>query len=135
MITGRLVKNFSLDEMMCKDGSLLLTPEAVAHARRVQALREWYNKPMTINSWYRSLAYNRTLPDSSDSSQHIQCLATDIALPPEFYKFTKQRQEQFINNIRTKWFQLCETGGGFGIYKNFDHIDRRVGTQTTWDKR
>ena len=135
MITGRLVKNFSLDEMMCKDGSLLLTPEAVAHARRVQALRDWYMMPMHVNSWYRSLEYNRTLPDSSDGSQHILCLATDIALPPEYFKFTKQRQEQFINNMRTKWFQLCETGGGFGIYKTFMHFDSRSGKQSVWDKR
>jgi len=135
MITGRLVEHFTLDEMMCRNGTLVLTPEAVQHAQRLEKLRLWYALPMHVNSWYRSLEYNRTLPDSTDKSQHILGLATDISLPKEFFKFSKQRQEEFINNMKEKWFQLCECGGGFGIYPTFFHIDSREGTPTTWDER
>lgn len=133
MITGKLVEHFTLQEMMCRDGSLVLSPEAIAHAKRINALREWYNKPMTVNSWYRSPSYNKAI-GGAPKSKHMDCIATDIALPKEYASFSKERKEQFISNMREKWFQLCEIGGGFGIYKTFMHFDSRA-EQTTWDER
>ena len=138
-ITGRLVESFTLDEMACKDGTLELTPDAVQHANMMQALRKWYNKPMVVNSWFRSLAYNRTLPDGTDGSKHIKCLATDIAYPKEFFGWSQARKREFITNFRKRWDAQCRTikvGGGFGVYSwgmHFDSDLRNGTTLTTWD--
>lgn len=138
IVSGRLVKNFSLDEMKCRDGTLILTPEAVEHAQRIQRLREWLGYPVSPNSWYRSLSYNRTLKNSSDTSQHILCLATDIPYPDKYHGFTSQRKEQFRNNIADWWFNDCQKsglGGGVGFYESskFFHLDsgKRKGNELT----
>lgn len=136
-VEGRLVDNFSLEEMMCRDGSLILTPEAVDHAQRLQKFRLWYNRHMTVNSWYRSPDYNKHI-GGAPKSKHMECIATDIALPYEFNAFSAQRKREFIANMLMKWQELCFNdglGGGFGYYpkSNFVHMDSRGGTNiTTW---
>jgi hypothetical protein len=134
-VTGKIVNNFTLEEMACRDGTLHLTPDAVRHAQMVQELREWYNKPMTVNSWYRSLEYNRTLGDSTDNSQHVKGTATDIGYPKEFHSWSTTRKREFIANLKTKWFEICKkygVEGAFGIYPGFYHIDSRP-KRAQWD--
>lgn len=138
-VTGKIVNNFTLDEMACRDGALHLTPEAVQHAQMVQELREWYNKPMTVNSWYRSLEYNRTLSDSTDNSQHVKGTATDIGYPKEFHSWSTTRKREFITNFKNRWDSQCKAkkvGGGFGVYPWGMHFDsglRNGKTLATWD--
>ena len=140
-VTGRIVENFTLDEMACRDGTLVLSPEAVDHAQRQQRLREWLGFPYIPNSWYRSLEYNRTLKNSSDSSQHILGLATDIPYPAKYFKFSKERKKQFRDNIANWWGADCHKsgiGGGIGFYEKdgFFHTDsgkRKVTELTRWE--
>ena len=138
MITGRVVKNFTIDDMMCKDGTLIITPESIEHAQRLQKFRDWYNRAMNVNSWYRSPTYNKKV-GGSPKSQHMQAIATDIDLPDEYFKMDKVRKQLFLNNIKSKWEELCKKdglGGGVGWYSEFYHLDSRQGESlTTWDER
>lgn len=129
IIDGQITDNFNLTEVRCKgSGDLLINQDVLAHAKRLQEFREWYNRPMPVNSWYRSEAHNKAV-GGAINSQHLLGVATDIALPPDFYWMKKDRQEQFIKNCREKWFALG--GRGFGIYNTFMHFDsRKTGT---WD--
>ena len=125
--SGNITKNFTLAEVACndKEQTLLISPEVISHAQRLQKFREWFNRPMRVNSWYRTAAYNKSCGGAS-KSYHVQGIATDIALPAEFFKYSKERKREFIENMRKKWHELCGGKGGFGMYDNFVHMDSRT---------
>ncbi|WP_432663858.1 D-Ala-D-Ala carboxypeptidase family metallohydrolase [Wukongibacter baidiensis] len=141
---GQITKNFNLIEFKCKaDGELLLNAEVIDHIQRLQRFREWYKRVMSVISGYRTEEYNTKI-GGSKNSMHIKGIASDIALPSEFYSFTKARQEEFLNNVKNKWIQLCDEdglGGGVGFYDTFFHIDSREkgnysnGSYAFWDNR
>lgn len=59
------------------------TPEHLANMKLLaekvfEPLREWYGKPIKINSFYRSKALNMAIPGSSLTSQHSFGQAMDI---------------------------------------------------------
>lgn len=141
LIDGQITDNFNISEMCCYDGknSLLLNANVIAHAKRLQKFRTWYNRVMVVGSWYRTPEYNATLDGASPQSQHINGIATDFYLPDKFYNYSAQRKEQFLQNIKAKWTQLCKDdglGGGIGFYDDFIHLDSRPGiTLASWDKR
>ena len=118
MIIGRLVPNFSLEEMMNTkaDGvKLILTPEVVEHAQMMQELRDWYGRPLNVSSWYRTPAFNTSVGGSSNST-HLDGLATDINnIPANMY-------ERFI----TAWQVICKNHkkvGGIVLYSWGIHFD------------
>ncbi len=117
-------KNFSLSEMKCRDGSLVISDGLIKHANNMQKLRDWYKKPMKVNSWYRSVAYNKKVGGVA-GSQHLKGMACDIAKPSEWSTFTKERKREWINNVKKKWHEICGGGGGFGDYDTFIHLDSR----------
>ncbi|SHJ49364.1 D-Ala-D-Ala carboxypeptidase family metallohydrolase [Paramaledivibacter caminithermalis] len=141
---GQITKNFNIDEFKCKNnGEVLLNAAVLDHIERLQKFRNWYNRPMIVVSGYRTKEYNKKI-GGSPNSRHMQGIASDILLPDEFYGFTKKRQEQFLNNLKNKWIELCELGGlggGIGFYDNFFHIDSRKkgnyknGVYAFWDNR
>ena len=51
-------RNFKVKEFACKDGSdvVFIAPKLVVI---LQSIRDYYNKPVTINSGYRTVAYNK----------------------------------------------------------------------------
>ena len=128
-------KNFSLKEMRCKgDGSLPKDmTKLIAHANHMQTLRDWYNKPMNVHSWYRTAAYNKKVGGVS-GSQHLTGNACDIGLPSEFSSFTAARKQEWINHMCVKWHSICGGGGGFGVYNTFIHFDSRA-NYTNFDYR
>ena len=141
-VTGNLTKNFGLREMACNDpgNTLAITPALVDHAQRLQRFRDWYGKPMQVNSWYRTPEWNAKQAGSTKDSQHILGVATDVALPDEFFKMDPKRKEEFLQNIKAKWQLLCQTDGkrgGMGWYNSFIHFDSREGTgmMAFWDER
>ena len=135
---GQITENFNLSEFKCRDnGELLVNSEALNHIDRLQRFRSWYNRPMRVNSGYRTPEYNKKIGGAA-KSKHMKGIASDIALPQEFYSFTSQRREQFFNNIRNKWFDLCSidgVNGGVGFYDTFFHLDSRTSIRAFWDNR
>jgi hypothetical protein len=126
----RLVENFTLYEMSCKSAgnALILTPEALLHLTVMQYLRKWYNKPMTVNSWYRTVEHNKTVGGAKDSA-HLTCTACDIALPAGWTDAQWQ-------NMAEKWYLLCKehlpyTGGSIEIAPTWMHFDIRPRTKFT----
>ena len=140
-VTGKLTKNFGLAEMACNDKArtLEITPELVDHAQRLQRFRDWFNRPMKINSWFRTRDYNKQI-GGEPNSQHCLGVATDVALPDEYFSFDKNRKDEFLNNMKNKWQLLCQGDGlrgGVGFYSNFVHLDSREGSgpMAFWDER
>jgi hypothetical protein len=143
---GQITRNFNIVEFKCKaNGEVLINANVIDHIQRLQKLREWYKRPMRITSGYRTQEYNKKV-GGSPNSKHMKGIASDILLPDEFYKYGKERQNEFLNNIKNKWIQLCREdglGGGVGFYNTFFHLDSRPkgrygnGTRTYafWDMR
>lgn len=134
---GQITKHFNITEFKCKaNGEVLINAEVIAHIQRLEKFRQWYMRPITINSGYRTAAYNKRV-GGAPKSQHLYGIACDIAFPSEFYGFTAARKEQFLRNVKTKWTELCKAdglGGGVGFYNNFFHLDSRK-TGSHWDER
>jgi len=141
---GQITENFNIKEFKCKDnGEVLLNAAVIDHIKRLQRFRDWYKRVMIVISGYRTREYNKKI-NGSQNSKHIEGIASDIALPNEFYTFTKTRQEEFLNNVKNKWIELCledGLGGGIGFYDTFFHIDSRAkgsyinGNYAFWDNR
>lgn len=114
MITGHIVKNFSLQEMACKqngDYQLLITPEMVNFAQLVQILRDKINKPIKVNSWFRTEHYNKMV-GGARYSKHLDGRAVDIA-STEYDKITRL------------WQTICQNNNKIGViiyYDTFIHI-------------
>jgi len=111
--SGAMFKNFSLSEMTNKQAKdeikLVLTPEVVEFAEMMQELRDWYGKPMTVSSWYRTKSFNASLKGSSPVSAHLDGRACDIANIP------KDRFDDFI----IAWQVICSIHnkvGGVNLY-------------------
>ena len=133
MIDGRIVKNFSLEEMSNNSASdeikLVLTPEVTRQAMMMQELREWCGKPLTVNSWYRTLGFNKSVGGDQNSC-HLDGIATDLALT-----LTDAQRVLFI----AIWNLICvqyKVIGGISIYNWGLHFDSnntptRYGTSNT----
>lgn len=131
MIDGRIVKNFSLEEMSNtkaqEDVKLVLTPEVVEHAFMMQELRDWYGNPLNVSSWYRTKSFNAR-PDvkGSSNSIHLDGRATDIDNIPEvlYQAFT------------IAWQVICSIHGKIGgvdYYPwgmHFDSYEDKFGHKT-----
>lgn len=141
---GQITANFNIEEFSCNaNKEVLLTPEVMAHIKRLQKFRFWYRRVMSINSGYRTKEYNTRI-GGSPRSKHMEGIATDFMLPQEYYLYSKKRQNQFLNNIKKKWLSLCKEdglGGGVGFYNTFIHLDSRAkgsyktGVYAFWDSR
>jgi uncharacterized protein YcbK (DUF882 family) len=71
-------------------------------------------KAVTINSAYRTTAYNEQV-DGVSGSQHCYGTAADIAVKG----YTPKQIADIAREIMPDW-------GGVGIYKNFTHVDVRA---------
>ncbi len=130
---GRITENFWLFEIKSKgNGEILINPDVIEHAQRLQEFRNWYKRAMPVNSWYRDVIHNKNEGGASNS-QHLIGVATDIALPSIFFTMPKERQNEYLFNCYRKWILLG--GRGFGMYDTFMHMDSRK--RGTWfeDKR
>ena len=97
LIDGQINKYFNISEFACKSNEqILINDQTLTHWQRLIKFRIWYNRSMITNSGYRTKEYNATIPNASQQSQHVLGIANDIALPKEFYGFSKSRQNQFF---------------------------------------
>ena len=115
MITGNIVKNFTLKEMSNneskEDIKLIITPEVVKFAQMIQELRDYYKKPMLVNSWYRTEFFNKKIGGSSNSL-HIDGTAVDI------------KTTDYIK-LSERWKLICRKHnkiGSVNLYDTFMHF-------------
>jgi len=117
----KLTENFSRSEFDSKDGALM--PSKVLHnikilAEQLQELRDYLNKPITINSGYRSPKHNRSI-GGVKNSQHVLGMAADISV---LGMSTKKVHEAIEALIKDK----AMLQGGLGLYAKFVHYDIRL---------
>lgn len=115
----KLSDNFRVREFRCKDGSdsILISDELV---KLLQDIRDHFGKPITINSAYRTAAYNKKV-GGARYSQHVQGKAADIVISG----VTPYEVAKYAESIGA---------GGIGLYKSFTHVDVRAG-KSRWDQR
>ena len=135
---GKITEHFNISEFACHaNHEVLLNADVLDHIYRLEKFRQWYSRPVVVNSGYRTPEYNKKVGGAKESF-HVKGVATDIALPAEFYTFSKARKEEFLSNIKKKWYELCAKegkAGGVGFYKTFFHLDSRPAKQAFWDER
>jgi hypothetical protein len=78
-----------------------------------EPLREWYGKPIKINSFFRSLEVNKLVKGSSKSSQHCKGEAIDISAGSKAenkklfdYVCKKLDFDQCINEYDFTWVHI-----------------------------
>jgi uncharacterized protein YcbK (DUF882 family) len=111
----QLTENFKYGEFFC-DGIQLpdeYYPNILALAKELQKLRDYYKKPIIINSGWRTEEHNKEV-GGAKNSMHLKGLAADVRPPygvnvKEFY--VKARE---LTNFK-----------GYGIGQNFLHCDLR----------
>ena len=107
-----LSKNFMVREFRCKDGSdvIFIDPELV---KLLQKIRDYFGKPVTINSAYRTPARNKQIGGAT-LSQHLYGTAADIVVKG----VTPKKVAKYVETLMPK-------NGGIGIYSWGVHVDTR----------
>lgn len=106
----QLTAHFNEEEFRCRDGSLgPIDPKLPVCLEKLRTLAG--NKPIKINSGYRSPTYNKRI-GGSPNSQHMKGTAADIVI-----------KELTPKQVAV----LAEKAGfmGIGIYPTFTHVDVR----------
>jgi uncharacterized protein YcbK (DUF882 family) len=120
--TEKISQHFGVWEFKCKDNSRVIVLDK-ALVELLEIIRLHYNKPLHVNSGYRTVQYNASLKNSSPKSQHILGKAADIWLndvsPKQLYSWL---DSSYPNSL------------GVGIYDTFVHVDVREG-KSRWDYR
>src|SRR5690625_293913 len=125
----RLTENFELKEFLhdgvdCVPVTVLSNMQLLVN--NLQILREEIEKPIHINSGYRTESHNEKV-GGSPTSQHLLGKAADIWVSG----MTPEELHEIIE-------RLISTGGmkegGSGLYSTFVHYDIR-GYRADWDYR
>ena len=122
----KLTKNFSLSEFACKYGTTVpyqYMPNVQELANNLQVLRDYLQRPIYINSAYRSPEHNANV-GGSPRSQHLYARAADIRVDGMKSKEVHEAIESLIDSQDMKQ-------GGLGLYDTFVHYDIR-GTKARW---
>lgn len=107
-------RNFTFQELECRDGTgLLLVPGALD---ALQGFRDHLNRPIIVNSAYRSIGYNKSV-GGAPNSYHLSGIAFDIAVAA-------------IPPVELAKIASAFGFGGIGIYSTFIHVD--VGPRRSW---
>lgn len=127
-----LTKHFNLEEFACHDeartkptGSALKNIQELA--QNLEVIRAYLGCPMHVNSGFRTVAYNATLPGHSVVSQHLYGRAVDLSVPGKTPEQVAKAIEKLIEDGKIKQ-------GGIGRYDTFTHYDIR-GTRARWNYR
>lgn len=114
-----LAPGFKVREFRCRDGSdaIMIDQTLVV---LLQAIREHFNKPITITSGYRTAAHNAAV-GGAKSSQHLLGRAADI-----------QVRGVSVEDVAAYAESLMPAWGGVGRYpvkagraKGWVHVDTR----------
>lgn len=116
---GDLTANFSRWEFACKCGCGLDTIDA-GTVSECQAVRDHFDRKVTVTSGSRCEAYNKAIGGFPDS-QHKHCRAADIVV------------DQVPAHLVQEFFEQ-QGVGGLGSYDDFTHVDTRKG-RARWGNR
>lgn len=107
----QISKNFKVKEFRCKDGSEKILVDVDFVVNKLQLIRDHFEKPVTINSAYRTESYNKKVGGATNS-YHVKGQAFDIVVrghtPLEVARYA---QSLGINGIIQ--------------YNTFVHVDSR----------
>lgn len=105
--------NFKVKEFRCKDGSDAILIDSDFVKNYLQKIRDHFNVAVTVNSGYRTPAYNKKVGGATNS-YHVKGQAFDIVVKGR----TPQEVAQFAQQL-----------GIMGIiqYNGFVHVDSRAG--------
>ena len=121
----KLTKSFQLSEFACNDGTQVpenLIPAVKELAKNLQVLRDEIGESLTINSGYRSPAWNKKI-GGVKSSMHLKAMASDLVCKSLTPKQLKAVIEKLIKEGKMK-------NGGIGLYPSFVHYD--IGATRRW---
>ena len=104
--------NFQVKEFRCKDGADTILIDADFVQKYLQKIRDYFGVAVTINSGYRTAAYNRKVGGATNS-YHIKGQAFDIVVRGKTPKEVAQCAQKL---------------GIMGIiqYNSFVHVDSRT---------
>ena len=112
-----VAKNFKVKEFACKDGSdtvkLCMVTVGI-----LQSIRDYFGKPVIINSGYRTPSHNKKVGGATNS-QHVVGTACDIkvtGIPP---------------TAVAGFIEANYPNHGIGLYPTFVHVDSR-GKKSYW---
>lgn len=118
----KLSEHFTITEFHCRDGARMVFV-AKELVDVLEDVRKHFNSPVTINSGYRTVAYNSKISGASPKSQHTLGKAADIVV-------RNQTPERVYAYLTTKYTDKF----GIGIYDSFVHVDVRD-KKSRWDYR
>ena len=121
----KLTKSFQLSEFACNDGTQVpenLIPAVKELAKNLQVLRDEIGETLTINSGYRSPAWNKKI-GGVKNSMHLKAMASDLVCKSLTPKQLKAVIEKLIKEGKMK-------NGGIGLYPSFVHYD--IGATRRW---
>lgn len=118
------LKEFLHDGVDCVPVTVLTNMQILVN--NLQILREEIEKPIHINSGYRTKEHNKKI-GGSPASQHLLGKAADIWVPGVTAVELESIIERLIRSAQMKQ-------GGLGLYDNFVHYDIR-GYRARWDYR
>ena len=122
----KLTENFSIEEL--NKHNFKMSDEVLDNLKelavQLEIVRAHFNVPVTINSGYRNLEYNRNI-GSKDTSQHVKGTAADIVVSGVSPDDVADAIEFLINTGMLK-------EGGVGRYNTFTHYDIR-GSRARWN--
>lgn len=124
-----MTEHFKKEEFRSKDGAHFpyeVKQNLKVLAEQLEVLREHFQKPININSGYRSPEHNAKV-GGSENSQHLLGKAADVVIDGVSPDEVADAIEFLIDNKMMKQ-------GGLGRYVDFTHYDIR-GKKSRWDKR
>ena len=107
-VTGNITKHLTIEDYgVNQTETIKLTPEAIIHALMVDEFLEWLNwkKQPSINAWWRSAAYNKSVGGIS-TSNHLKGTATDVGVG--------QLADERFDKYARKWKEICKKYGVVG---------------------
>lgn len=117
---GDLSKDFSRAEFACHCGCGFDTVDAELLAV-LQELRNWFKRPVTVNSSCRCKEHNRAIGGSLNS-QHVKGRAADV----EVEGVPAESVHRYLEAKNPERF-------GLGKYASFTHIDTRTDGPARWE--
>jgi uncharacterized protein YcbK (DUF882 family) len=124
-----MTEHFKKEEFRSNDGAHFpyeVKQNLKVLAEQLEVLREHFQKPININSGYRSPKHNAKV-GGAENSQHLLGKAADVVIEGISPDEVADAIEFLIDNKMMKQ-------GGLGRYVDFTHYDIR-GKKSRWDKR